>query len=49
MEDIIVQSFETHGIQRRAVAGYGNVYIYVLVIHMVENKYSNIHTYIENE
>ena len=38
MEDIIMWSSETHGIQRLAVFVYGNVYIYMLVIHMVEKQ-----------
>ena len=48
MEDIIVQSFETHRIEKSAVVVYGKVYTYVLVTHTVEKK-NFIYISIENE
>ena len=50
MDDIIAQSFETHGIWSWAVVVYSNVYIYALVIYMVKSK-KNYYTstYIVNE
>ena len=47
MEDIIVWSFETHGIRRQVVVVYGKVYTYMLVIYG-KNKKIYINIYIRN-